>query len=225
MNKTIHYCHFGRGEIDEKTKKYIESWVEFFPDFTLKEWNEDNFDIGQNSYASEAYAQKKYAFVSDYARFKILYDEGGLYLDTDVEVVAPFDDLLANDAFVGFEDGEFVNPGSALWAKQAGNPVIGAMLELYGEENGLTEGTVCVRMTELLKKLGLREDCGKPQHLANITVYPADYFSPFDDTTGRLNRTANTRSVHWYAKSWFSLKMKLRNRISRLLHRIRRRKK
>ena len=99
--KTIHYCWFGRNPLPSLAIKCIASWKKYLPDYEIKEWNEDNFDVNVIPYTREAYAAKKYAFVSDYARFKILYEEGGLYFDTDVEVIKPFDDIIARGAFMG----------------------------------------------------------------------------------------------------------------------------
>ena len=116
--KIIHYCWFGRNPLPESALKCIASWRKFFPDYEIVEWNEDNFDVNTIPYTAQAYAAKKYAFVSDYARLKILYDHGGLYFDTDVEVIKPFDDILAGGAFMGCEltaaQGCAVNPGLGL---------------------------------------------------------------------------------------------------------------
>ena len=101
MNKTIHYFWFGGSEKSRTIESCIASWKKFFPDFEIKEWNESNFDVRQNKYISQAYDAKKYAFVSDFARFKILHEQGGLYFDTDVEVIRPFYELLEKDAFGG----------------------------------------------------------------------------------------------------------------------------
>lgn len=104
--KKIHYCWFGRNPLPESARKCIASWHRYLPDYEIIEWNEDNFDVGSIPYTAQAYAANKYAFVSDYARFKILYEHGGLYFDTDVEVIRPMDDIVAAGPFMGFE----VNP-------------------------------------------------------------------------------------------------------------------
>lgn len=107
--KIIHYCWFGRGPLPELAQKCIASWKKYLPDYEIKEWNEDNFDVNIIPYTAEAYQAKKYAFVSDYARFWIMYHYGGIYFDTDVEVIRPMDDIVANGNFMGFEvdpDGE-----------------------------------------------------------------------------------------------------------------------
>ena len=101
--KIIHYCWFGRNPLPELALKCIASWKKYMPDYEIKEWNEDNFDVNIIPYTAEAYAQKKYAFVSDYARFWILYRYGGIYFDTDVEVIRPIDDIIARGNFMGFE--------------------------------------------------------------------------------------------------------------------------
>ena len=106
--KIIHYCWFGRNPLPQSAIKCINSWKKFFPDYEIKEWNEDNFDVNIIPYTAEAYEAKKYAFVSDYARFWILYHHGGIYFDTDVEVIKPFDDILERGPFMGREQGAFI---------------------------------------------------------------------------------------------------------------------
>ena len=101
--KIIHYCWFGRKPLPPLAVKCIESWKKYLPDYTIKEWNEDNFDINIVPYTREAYEVGKYAFVSDYARFYILYHHGGLYFDTDVEVIRPMDDLVGRGAFLAWD--------------------------------------------------------------------------------------------------------------------------
>ena len=101
--KVIHYCWFGRGEMPDKEKMCIKTWKKYFPKYELRLWNEDNFDYKQCSFAKQAYENKKYAFVSDYARAKLLYEYGGVYLDTDVQVLKPFPVSVAENGFMGFE--------------------------------------------------------------------------------------------------------------------------
>lgn len=223
--KTIHYCWFGRGEKPALVLKCIESWKKYLPDFTIVEWNEDSFDVSCVSYVKQAYESKKYAFVSDYVRFWVLYNYGGLYLDTDVEIIKPFGDLLLDEAFAGLETEDFSAPGLVLWCKNRGNSILHEMLETYSTVNFLKDDgtmntlTVCVYFTAVLKKYGfvkgnMKQQCG------SFTVYPIDYFCPFDDLTGLLKITENTVSIHWYHKTWMSKNQKIRNRISRVLHRI-----
>lgn len=214
--KVIHYCWFGHNEMPEKAKECIESWKKYFPDYEIKEWNEDNFPIEQCAYTKEAYAAKKWAFVSDYARFKILYENGGIYLDTDVEVVKPFDNLLVNKAFMGFEDGKpglsnniyMVNPGLGL-AAEKGLGFFKEILDYYAELHFTTEDgsqlmtTIVDHTTSMLRKKGLVNE-NKIQSIEDITIYPSDYFCPLNFNTGKLNMTDNTYSIHHFVASWFT---------------------
>lgn len=140
--KIIHYCWFGRNPLPESALKCIASWRKFFPDYEIVEWNEDNFDVNAIPYTAQAYAAKKYAFVSDYARLKILYDHGGLYFDTDVEVIKPFDDILAGGAFMGCEltaaQGCAVNPGLGLGVS-AGSGLYNVLLDKYASLSFILE--------------------------------------------------------------------------------------
>ena len=218
--KTIHYCWFGRGELSAKAKKCIQSWKKYCPDYEIIEWNEDNFDVHQNEYTKKVYAEKKYAFLSDYARLKIVYEQGGIYLDVDVELVKSLDDLLENDAYFGFETKEFINTGVGFGAKKGSN----AVKTLLEEYNQLLDGNKdvigCPKLnTEGLIKLGLERN-GQLQKISGCTVYPVDYFNPYDDPTGRLKKTENTHSIHWYAKSWLDKKSIIRSKLTQPLHRI-----
>ncbi len=225
MNKTIHYFWFGQNPMSKQLKKCIASWKKFMPDFEIKEWNETNFDVRQNKYISQAYDAKKYAFVSDFARFKVLHEQGGLYFDTDVELVRPLYDLLENEAFAGFENKKLLNPGLVLWVKEPGNKTLEEILRVYSglsflnEDGSYNTTTICVYFSERLTPLGLREDDGTVQHCGDFTIYPRDYFCPFNDVTGVLNKTENTYAIHWFYKSWMSKKDIIRNRITRVIHR------
>ena len=135
--KVIHYCWFGRKPLPASAKMCIESWRKFFPDYEIREWNEDNFDVNIIPYTQQAYESRKYAFVSDYARFWILYHIGGLYFDTDVEVIKSFDKIISRGAFMGIEESAFLDgkpmvaPGLGLGV-EAGHPFYKKMLKLYG---------------------------------------------------------------------------------------------
>lgn len=228
--KVIHYCWFGRNPLPESAIKCINSWRKFFPDYEIKEWNEDNFDVNVIPYTAEAYVAKKYAFVSDYARFWILYHYGGLYFDTDVEVIKPMDDIIERGAFMGIEvngaDGEYplVAPGLGLGV-EAGHPIYKSLIDYYStlqflDESGKLNMTTIVRHnTKILKEQGLRP-INELQEVAGIWIYPSDYFNPLDDITGKLTITNNTRSIHWYSKSWLPNYTFLRVYIIRILHRI-----
>lgn len=225
MVKKIHYCWFGGAKKSPLIIKCIESWKKYFPDFEIIEWNESNFDVNALVYTKQAYEMRLYAFVSDVARFAALYEQGGLYFDTDVEVVKPFDALLENEAFAGMETEKFVNPGLVAWFKQPGNPIAKEMLDHYSavsflDENGKRiPGTVCTVFTEIIKKRGFTTE-NRFQSLDGMVIYPTDYFSPYDDATGKLTKTDNTYAIHWYAKSWMPKRKILRNKITRIIHRI-----
>ena len=223
--KVIHYCWFGHGEKPELAQKCIESWKKYCPDYEIIEWNENNFDMNMNPYTKKWYEEKKYAFVSDYARLLIIEQHGGFYFDTDVEVVRPIDALRNHSAFIGFENNSFVNTGQGFGA-QAHNPAVKAMLEEYVQLlDGTGETIGCpILNTNALVKLGMRLD-GNYQELTDITVYPVEYFNPYDAPAGLLVTTDLTYSIHWYAKSWMKKSVIIRSWLMRPIHRIKRRMK
>ena len=130
--KKIHYCWVGGNPLPESAKKCISSWRRYCPDYEIIEWNESNYDFTKNQYMRESFEAKKWAFATDYARLDIIYQYGGIYLDTDVEIIKSFNPLLKNKGFAGFEDSEFVNSGQGFGA-EAGNPVIKKLLESYDD--------------------------------------------------------------------------------------------
>lgn len=230
--KIIHYCWFGGKPLPEFAAKCIESWKKYMPDYQIKEWNEQNFDVNIIPYTQQAYAAGKYAFVSDYARFWILYRYGGVYFDTDVEAIRPLDDLIEKGPLMGCEidagetalGGITVNPGLIL-AANAGDEIYEAILDRYADLQFINpDGTMnvsyaVVRLTtDVLKKYGLKNVCGI-QQVNGIFVYPKCYFNPFDDATGRLNITVQTRTIHWFSKTWLKVSP-IRQWCSRLAHRI-----
>ena len=225
--KKIHYCWFGRNPLPEDAQKCIASWRKYFPDYEIIEWNEDNFDVNSIPYTAQAYSAKKYAFVSDYARFKILYEYGGLYFDTDVEVIKPFDDILEKGGFMGREmearKGGLVNPGVGMGVEK-GHRIYEAVLKKYAglcflnPDGSYNLKTVVSYTTEELSNFGL-QCTDEIQNLNGIYIYPVEYFNPFDDLTGKLKKTPNTHSIHWFSKSWLPVST-FRTKISRLSHRI-----
>ena len=227
--KKIHYCWFGRNPLPESAVKCIESWRKYLPDYEIIEWNEDNFDVNTIPSTAQAYAAKKYAFVSDYARFKILYEHGGLYFDTDVEVIRPMDDIIAAGPFMGYEidpkNGMYgeVNPGLGLGAL-AGMEFYRRIVDEYGTlsflnpDGSLNQKTIVKYNSELLKEFGLCNTEGI-QSVAGMTIYPQEYFNPLNDATGKLEVTKNTRSIHWYTKTWLNVSP-MRQKLSRLSHRL-----
>ena len=218
--KVIHYCWFGRNELPATAKKCIDSWKKYCPDYEIIEWNEDNFDIHMNGYTTMCYQEKKYAFLSDYARLVVIAQQGGIYFDTDVEVIKPLDHLLAYDAFYCFETPEYVATGLG-FGSVAHSQSVEAMLRAYDFLLSGDQGTRgCPRLnTAALEPLGLRQD-GSFQQVAGAAVLPRDYMNPFDPSTGILRKTENTVSVHWYSAAWLSPWGRLRVRIMRPLHRM-----
>mgnify|MGYP000034678456 CR=1 FL=1 len=215
--KKIHYCWFGGNPLPENAKKYIATWKKYCPDYEIIEWNEKNFDVNQNKYCKEAYEAKKWAFVSDYARFWILYKYGGIYFDTDVEVIKSLDDIIQNGPFMGCEqDGNNKNGATAI-AVAPGlglgvNPGLGLykeILDLYDTlhfKNGdgsLNKKTVVHYTTEILIRHGL-QNINTIQKCADIYIYPKEYFSPKDPDTGKIKITENTYTIHHFDGSWLS---------------------
>ncbi len=221
---TIHYCWFGGNPKSAVIEKCIASWRKYFPDSEIVEWNESNFDVNCNLYVRQAYEAKKYAFVSDYVRFWALEKYGGLYFDTDVEVIRTFD-IMEQEGFCGFETPEFIAPGLVLYAREPRHPIICEAKQWYEHSAFLDENgerikiNVCGMFTELLKKHGFQPN-NQLQVCGGMTLYPTEYFCPFNDATGVLKKTQNTYCIHWYAKSWMSRGKIIRNKITRILHRI-----
>ena len=218
--KVIHYCWFGKKELPKSAKSCIESWRRFCPNYEIIEWNEDNFDVQQNAYTSFLYENRKYAFLSDYARLLVVYEHGGLYFDVDVELVRPVGELLLQKAFFGFETNEYVATGLGFGA-EPGNNVVKKMLEEYDPFlDGKHGFQTCPRLnTSALLKLGLVQN-GEKQCVAGATIYPIEVFNPYDDPTGRLRLTEDTYSIHWYAESWLSKGTVLRSELMKPVHRI-----
>ena len=218
--KTIHYFWFGRGKKSDLSTKCIQSWRKFCPDYEIIEWNEDNFDIGLNAYTKMCYEEKKFAFLSDYARLVILEEHGGFYFDTDVELVRPIDDLREHKAFIGFETNEYVNTGEGC-GSEAHNPAFQAMLSEYDILLSGTQGTQgCpILNTQALIKLGMIPN-GTLQNLEDIVIYPAKFFNPYDDAVGKLRLASETYSIHWYAKSWMKRSTIIRSNLSKPFHRL-----
>ena len=212
--KTIHYCWFGGNPLPELAVKCIKSWKKYCPDYQIVEWNEDNFDISAAPlYVRQAYEAKKWAFVSDYARIQIVYENGGIYYDTDVEVVKSPEHLLGYSAWFGFEEEKQVATGLGFGAEK-GAPILAAMLADYRDipfvlEDGSFDLTPCpVRNTAALVRAGLILDNTQQLLPGNIAVFPKDWFCPLDYLTGKLCKTKDTVSIHRYAASWYTEKEK-----------------
>lgn len=213
--KIIHYCWFGKKEKPDDVKRYIRTWHEILPDYRIIEWNESNFDIKQYRYCTEAYFLKKYAFVSDVARLYALFRYGGVYLDTDVEVIKTFDGFLGTQSFIGYETDELLGTGVIGAEKEC--PWIGNLLDIYKEREFIKkDGTI-----DLLPNTMLITDFFKRTPNAELPqIYPYDVFCACNWVTKEKTITSSTVSVHHYIASWKKYSPKydrFENRISKYL--------
>jgi hypothetical protein len=214
--KRIHYCWFGGKEVPDSVKKCIESWKIYCSEYEIKRWDETNFDIHSHPYMKEAYDAKKWAFVSDLARLMIIYDHGGIYLDTDVELINKLDPVLDNTFFLATEkdtnertQNTYVGIATGLgFGAEKGNKVIKAMLDEYkgihfvnGTDMDLTPCPI--RNTEAIKQYGYINE-NKLQKLEGGTIYPADFFCPEECSSKVKNYSENTLSIHHYGATWKS---------------------
>lgn len=203
----IHYFWFGGNEKPEIVLKCIASWKRYFPGWEIIEWNESNYDIHKCAYIKEAYEKKKWAFVSDYARFDILYRHGGIYFDTDVEVIRKLPkEFLSLKAFTGVEGGaQYIAPG-LVFAIVKEHPYVKEILEVYENTRFVCDGqlnlkTVNERVTAIMQKKGYVIN-GEYQKIGDLCIYPAEYFCGYDLNIHEPAVTENTISVHHYAASW-----------------------
>lgn len=206
--KVIHYCWFGGNELPKEAKKCIDSWKKYCPDYEIIEWNESNYDLNKNDYVKYCYENKKWAFLTDYVRLDIIYENGGIYLDTDVELVKSLDDLLNNKCYIGMEQVGTVNTGQGFGAT-AHNSFVKENKEYYEQneflnDDGSFKREICVPITTgILIKRGLQPK-DVIQRLNDVTVYPIEYFCPKELGTNKINITKNTYSIHHFESSWKS---------------------
>ena len=205
--KIIHYCWFGGKPLSAETEQYIATWRAQCPDYEIKRWDETTFDVNMCPYAKEAYEAKKWAFLADYARLWALEKYGGVYMDTDVELIKPLDGFLSESAFCGFEEKGVLC--TALMGSEPGGKWVRALLEGYRDRHFLladgsfdetTNVTVISQQTE--KLFGLAMDGTAQKAEGVLTLYPRDRFSPMDFATGRIDRTENTAAIHHFVASW-----------------------
>ena len=211
--KTIHYCWFGNGPIPEKEQKCIETWKKFFPDYEIKKWDESNFDYLSCRFARQAYEKKEYAFVSDYARAKVLYEEGGIYLDTDVEVLKPFPRITEGSGFMGFERRHFI--GTATMGAEKGNEIIEKLLDYYKNHDFLLEdgsmdniANVSI-LTDIMKEYGVTLG-GERQTVAGFEIFNREFFYPKKLGENDFRITDETCAIHKCSNSWMSEREKKR---------------
>lgn len=220
--KIIHYCWFGGKELPRDAVECIDSWKKYYPDYKIIEWSEKNFDINICDYVKEAYSERRWAFVSDYARFWILYNYGGLYFDTDVEVIKRADNIIEKGSFMGNEYGKdpnttLVNPGLGMGAEK-GLPFFKRVLDYYSSIHfdKFHMKTICEYTTELLNDEGYKYSENIKQ-VAGLYIYPIDYFCPMNYYTGKILTTKNTCSIHHYSATWITDKEKNAKRIQKEL--------
>lgn len=222
--KVIHYCWFGRGKKSALFEKCMASWRKFLPDYEIKEWNEDNFDINSNRYVREAYENKKWAFVTDYVRLYALYNEGGVYMDGDVEVLKPLDRFLVEDAFTGYESSGYAITG--IMASQKGGAWVKEMLDDYTDRRFiLSDGCIdytanIVPATRIMKAHGMRLDRKEEIAPGYVHLYPADYFCPKQWHTNEIILTDNTHTIHHFAGTWLSMQGRVQRWFSNHGHQL-----
>lgn len=215
--KIIHYCWFGGAPKSKLIKKCIKSWSKYCDDYTIIEWNENNFDINTAPlFVRQAYQHKKWAFVTDYVRLKVVYENGGVYFDTDVELLKNIDRFLHDEAFFGFNDDNRINTGLAMGAIK-GCPLLADLMENYYNESFIkSDGTLNMldntsRDSVAFEKLGLKFD-NSLQKIGNYVFYPSDYFCPMDHLCFDLKCTENTTAIHHFAASWVDISKRSRRR-------------
>ena len=218
--KIIHYCWFGGKEKPSKVQKCIDSWHKYLNDYEFIEWNESNFNINCNKYVKQAYENKKFAYVSDYARINALYQYGGIYMDTDVMVYKSFDDLLDNKCILGFEEENYI--ATSFMASIPKHDLIKEFIdryegiEFYNEDNSLDLTTNVQRLTDILENKGLiRND--KYQQIEDISIYPQEYFSPYDYGNCIRKNTENTYCEHLFLVSWLPWTTKVKKAAKKII--------
>ncbi len=212
--KIIHYCWFGNKELPDKVKSCISTWEKILPEYEIICWNETNFDVDICDFTREAYEVGKYAFVSDYVRFYALDKLGGIYLDTDMEILKPIDELLKNNYFFGFEN-ETGRVASCMIGSKKNHLFNKEMLNYYNERSFILDNkkfdmrpNTLIIEDVLNEKYGYRLN-GKEIILDDIHIYPNDYLHPLNIITNELNITNNTYAIHWHTGLWVGWRTKL----------------
>ena len=220
--KIIHYCWFGGNEKSELVKKCIETWEKYLPEYEIIEWNESNFDVNCCEFTKRAYENRKWAFVADYARLKALKEHGGIYLDTDIELVKPFDEyLLHHQMFTCFEDLTHISTGCV--GAVANHEVLNKFIDIYYKYFDEEDNKGFIPNTEILSSMlfpnGV-ETIDNIAELENITIYTRDYFLAKDYVSGKVTKTDNTYCIHHYDGTWKSGKDKFFDKIKLGIRRI-----
>ncbi|AZS31711.1 MAG: glycosyltransferase family 32 protein [Butyricimonas faecalis] len=219
--KVIHYCWFGKGKMPDLALKCLESWKKYCPDYVIKEWNEDNFDLDLYPYAREAYDNRKFAFVTDVVRLYALYHEGGIYMDTDVELVNSIDKFLHHTAFSGFESEKNVPTG--IMASVKGGTWVQENLDVYTNRKFVnSDGTLDLTtnvylITNYMLIHGLIPNNTYQDFPNLITIYPKEFFCPKSTRGEKEYFTKNTCAIHHFAGSWLSHSEQRKRRIKKLI--------
>lgn len=222
--KIVHYCWFGHNEKPELIKKCIDSWHKYLPDWTFMEWNEENYDVHKVKYIEDAYEKKKWAFVADFARFDVLNQYGGVYFDTDVELLKPIpEEFLKQEAFTGFQSNNRVNPG-LVYGSIPGQIGLEKMLQVYNRWKFEMNGTqkppnILDAFSEAFVSSGLVLN-GKYQIVDGIAVYPNEIFCCYDFETLTLDIRPETVSVHYFYASWMPKRVKVKNTVIKFFVKI-----
>ncbi len=215
----IHYCWFGHNPKPKLIQRCIESWRRYCPDWEIKEWNEDNYDVLASEYTKAAYESKKWAYVADYARFDVLNRYGGVYFDTDVELLRPIPEyLMEEEAFTGFETSDKVAPG-LVYGTIANQRLLNDILTKYCKTEYTTNETVVDLLTEILVKNGLIRN-NQDQSVLGLRIMPTEYFGCFNHEIQAFEKTEKTVSIHHYYASWQPWYSKLRFKTIKCLARI-----
>ena len=223
--KIIHYCWFGRKEKPKKVLERIASWRKYCPDYKIVEWNEDNFDVSACRYAKEAHDAKRWAFVADYVRCVVVNRYGGVYFDTDVELIKPINNLLEYDAFFASEDGKYINTGIGFGSK-AGNPLLSKIIAEYEgvdfyDADGRPDILPCpIRNTRTIRSVYPDVDFSKATEIDNMIFLSKEYFCPLDYETKKMNITSNTYGIHWFSESWKKPSEKIKYNIKKMLKKV-----
>ncbi len=214
--RVIHYCWFGGKELPRDVQACIASWKKYCPDYEIRQWNETNFDVTAHPFVKAAYEAKAWAFVSDYARLQVVYDYGGVYLDTDVELKKSLDALLDNPCYVALQQvGNWVATGLGFGAEKGSDAVL-AMLKAYDGEvfdTNRREQLACpILNTRALASFGVRY-AEQVQYLPQVTVYPPRFFDPISPGDAKNLLCEDTVSIHHYSATWQSPKQRLKRRL------------
>lgn len=218
--KIIHYCWFGGKSLPADVVKCIETWKKYCPDYTIKRWDENNFDVNSHPFTKSAYEAKAWAFVSDYARLKIVYDNGGMYLDTDVEILRNPDFLLENKCYIGIQQPETLCTTGLGFGAEKKNPIVKSMLESYDvisfSEKEKSKIACPWLNDSKIRALG-NVDNDNITYLKDITIYPPCYFDPISTGNTKNLLCNKSVSIHHYAATWTTPRQRLKRKIIRIL--------